>query len=461
MIADVYLIENPQAPPALSLEMVLGRARLEVGHRVSWSTFRPEHVHHRKPSLIVASAFPESEGAREFFEWLHQHSAGAPTFAILSAEDPELIRLASTAVDDFLLWPVRGDELYHRLLRLLGPPARSREQMESALIGQLGLRQLVGEDPVFVDALLQLSQFGSSDAAVLLTGETGTGKELCARAVHLLSRRHSGPFIPVECGSIPEHIFESEVFGHTRGAFTDARFDQKGLVALANGGTLFLDEIDSLSLPMQGKLLRLVQEQTFRPLGSEQFRHADLRIVAATNCDLNALVQEKRFRSDLYFRLDVLRIHLPPLRERVADVGLLARHFVAEICAKDGLARKTLTPAAIRKLEAYPWPGNVRELYNAIHRAALCAPGAEIVPLHLLLGDERVARRDERSGNDMGLHGFRAGKRRAIEEFEKVYVGRLLERFCGNMTRAAREAGKDRRAFGRLAKKYGLTRAQS
>jgi DNA-binding NtrC family response regulator len=457
MCTDVYIIENPQVSSAISLDLVLKSARLDVGHRTSWELFRPDQMCSRKPGLIVANAYPDSAGAQEFFGWLHQHSAGAPTFAILPADDAELIRIASTAVDDFLLWPVRGDELSHRLLRLLGPPTRSREEMQSALIGQLGLQQLIGEDPAFVDVLLQVSQFGSSDAAVLLSGETGTGKELCARAVHLLSRRRNGPFIPVECGSIPEHIFESEVFGHVRGAFTDARCEQKGLVALARGGTLFLDEIDSLSLGMQGKLLRLLQEQTFRPLGSEQFCRADLRVVAATNCDLAALVQQKRFRSDLFFRLDVLRVQLPALRERPKDVALLARHFVAEVCAKDGLARKTLTPAAIRKLEAHSWPGNVRELYNAIHRAALCAGGTEIVPIHITLGDEKAAKRNGRIAGEAECCSFKSGKRRAIESFEKDYILQLLEKFRGNMTRAAREAGKDRRAFGRLAKKYGLS----
>ncbi|MGB9145373.1 MAG: sigma-54 factor interaction domain-containing protein, partial [Acidobacteriaceae bacterium] len=316
MVHEIHVIETPLTPSAVSLDRVLERAQLRIGHRLAWDGFRPDQLRPQGSSVIVANAAPASDSAREYFSWLQAHPPGAPVFAVLSADDSDLMQKAIPVVDDFLLWPVRGDELYYRLLRLLGPSSQSSEPMLAAILGEIGLQQLVGEEPVFVDALMQLAQYGLSDAAVLLTGETGTGKELCARALHLMSRRRGGPFIPVECGSIPEHIFESEVFGHLRGAFTDARTEQKGLVAMARGGTLFLDEVDSLPPAMQGKLLRLLQEQSYRPLGSEQYCRADVRMVAASNCDLAALVRQQRFRADLYFRLDVLRVHLPPLRER-------------------------------------------------------------------------------------------------------------------------------------------------
>jgi DNA-binding NtrC family response regulator len=456
---EVYLIETPAGPAAASLDLVLERAQVKVALRLAWPAFRPDALPARRAAAIVADASSRPAQAGEFFAWQRAHSNGTPVFAILPSDDPALIEAVMPAVDDFLLWPVRGDELFFRLHRLLGPVSAPRAPIYEALAGELGCRRLVGEEPVFVDALLQLAQSGPSDAAVLLTGETGTGKELCAHAIHLLSRRRSGPFIPVECGSIPEHLFESEVFGHLRGAFTDARSEQRGLVSMARGGTLFLDEIDSLSPSLQGKLLRLIQEQTYRPLGAEQYSRADVRIVAASNSDLAGLVRQQRFRADLYFRLDVLRVHLPPLRERRGDVALLARHFAAEICAQDGLGRKTLTPAALRKMEGYAWPGNVRELHNVVHRAALLAAGAEILPRHLTLGDERPL--PEPENPSPAAETFRAGKRRVIESFEKAYVRDLLESCHGNMTRAAREAGKDRRAFGRLARKYGLTQPQA
>ena len=460
MVHEVLMIETPSASSIASIEHVLERGRHRIGSRIAWSEFRLAEMRLNHLALIIANATPSVPEAREFFSWLRKSPVGCPVFAILPSDNLELIEAALTSVDDFLLWPMRADEIYFRLQRLLEPPTGARESIQNAITAQVGFQELVGEEPVFVNALLQLTQFGLSDAAVLLTGETGTGKELCAHAVHLLSRRRAGPFIPVECGSIPEHIFESEFFGHLRGAFTDARTEQKGLVAMARGGTLFLDEVDSLSPAMQGKLLRLLQEQTYRPLGAEQYYRADVRIVAASNCDLSGLVRQQRFRSDLYFRLDVLRVDLPPLRDRRGDVALLARHFADEICAKDGLGRKTLTPAAVRKLETYAWPGNIRELHNAVHRAALRASGAEILPRHLTLGDERLPPESTfDSDRTFGAENFRDGKRHAIESFERAYVEELLHAHRGNMTRAAREAGKDRRAFGRLAKKYGLKQA--
>ena len=333
-------------------------------------------------------------------------------------------------------------EFRQRILKLLGPENENREELTT----QLALCNFAGRDPVFLDALGRLTQVGASEAPVLLTGETGTGKELCARALHHFSPRRTGPFIPVECGALPEPLFENEVFGHSRGAFTGAHTDQNGLVALANGGTLFLDEVDGLTLGIQAKLLRLLQEKTYRALGSNLIRPADVRVVAACNGDLNKLVEEKRFRADLYFRLDVLRIHLPPLRERQGDIALLARRFADEICDENRIARKVLAPAAIRKLESFPWPGNVRQLQNTIYRAVLSAEGSEVFTCHIDPANEKQGRSDDLD--------FRTGRSQAIARFEADYVRRMLEKHNGNVTRAAREAGKERRAFGRLAKKY-------
>jgi DNA-binding NtrC family response regulator len=251
----------------------------------------------------------------------------------------------------------------------------------------------------------------------------------------------------VDCGAIPEHLFENELFGHARGAFTDAQSDQKGLAAMANGGTLFLDEIDALSLAAQVKLLRFLQERTYRPLGAERFTKADVNVIAATNCDLEECVQEKRFRSDLYFRLNVLRLSLPPLVKRRSDIQLLARHFLQ--IESRSCRPKSFTPAALRKLELYSWPGNVRELLNVVQRATVLSEGLHILPMHISFSNSHAE-------VEPSPESFQSARNKTIETFEKHYVEELLEKHNGNVTHAALEAGKERRAFGKLKKKYRL-----
>jgi len=455
---NVLIAESQPGALVTGLEDALEAVDLAVKRRCAWPSLNPDHLAACRENLIVVNGVPRTEEGMRLFAWLHDHPLPVPTFAVLPPDDAEFVKTAARAVDDFLFWPVHQEELRHRILRLLGPRSETPEEVRRALVDQVGIEKFVGAAPAFVQALSRVALFGASEASVLLTGETGTGKELCARVIHMLSRRRNGPFIPVECSGLPDHLFENEVFGHVRGAFTDAHAEQQGLVSLASNGTLFLDEIDSLPPPAQGKLLRLIQEQTFRPLGSGQFRNANVRVIAASNCDLPSLIAQKRFRADLFFRLDVLRVHLPPLRERVSDIALLARHFIAETSARDGTPRKTLGPAAIRKLESYGWPGNVRELFNAIHRAVLCSTGTEILPMHIDLqhGAAVPADGEDRLGDSPAAGDFRTGKQRAIRQFERDYVERLLEKHSGNITRAATDAGKDRRAFGRLVKKYGL-----
>src|SRR5258706_7531409 len=422
---------------------------LGVSRCVPWEEFRPELLKPCQEVAIVVNAVSIVRDAFAMFEWLQAHPIRVPILAILPSDNDELVRLAAASADDFLVWPVHPEEIHQRLMRLVGPGQSSLEQMSEELIEEMGLRQAVGNAPPFVSALERVVRFGANAAPVLLSGETGTGKELFARLLHVMSPRRRGPFIPVECGAIPEHLFENELFGHAKGAFTDAYAEHKGCAGLADGGTLFLDEIDCLSWATQGKLLRLLQENRFRPLGSERFQDANVRVIAASNRDMPRLVEAKAFRQDLFFRLDVLRIHLPALRERLEDIALLARHFVQASCETNGVKRKVLTPAAARILESYSWPGNIRELHNTMQRAVLMSPGAEIAAAHIEIRPDAVEQRD-------GSGSFQSAKRAAIERFECGFVQMLLERHGGNVSQAAREAHKDRRAFGRLVKKYRL-----
>jgi DNA-binding NtrC family response regulator len=367
--------------------------------------------------------------------------------------------------------------------RLYGTDDERRAALDK-LSRDVALAQLVGSDRAFQEVVDAIPLIASSSNPVLILGETGTGKELCARALHHLSSRRRSPFIPVDCGAVPDHLLENELFGHVRGAFTDAHRDQRGLVGMARGGTLFLDEIDSLSPTAQGKLLRLLQEGTYKPLGADQFERADVRVVAATNAGLERLVTAERFRADLYFRLNVLRVVMPPLRERRADIERLARHFVQQACAERGVPGKTLAPDTVELLTAAAWPGNVRELLNVMQRAVLFAEGApEIRPPHVAMTHAPFPRRGDAAeaspaaamppaveatiapadapgdGGD-GL-GFRAARARAIAIFERSYVAELLRKHNGNVTRSAREARTDRRAFGRLIKRHRIDRSTS
>jgi DNA-binding NtrC family response regulator len=343
---------------------------------------------------------------------------------------------------------------------------RSTPDTSAQVIAKLNL---LGESPAFGDWFGQIERFARCDATVLIDGETGTGKELTARAIHYLSERRDGPFIPINCGAIPDSLIGSELFGHTRGAFTDARESRAGLIAQAEGGTLFLDELETLSAAGQVALLRFLQDYQYRPLGAAQSRTADVRVVGATNADLAELARRGTFRQDLLYRLNVLSLDVPPLRERADDAVVLARAFVAKLSAHYGIER-TLHAQALSAIRAHDWPGNVRELENLIHREFLLADEAELRILSLAKpdtseADRRVnARRREdaaRSGEpttvaSLSTLAFREAKARAIAGFERAYVRELLQRAQGNVSLAARLAGKERSRFNRLVRKYRI-----
>jgi DNA-binding NtrC family response regulator len=443
------LIVAGQSEVSESVCSRLLRKQAECEYR-SLQDFDPGVLAPSKTHLIIIHADSATEPALLLLRSLQQSWLQVPVLAILPENLGEHIRrLVSDVAADFLFSPVREEELTLRVVRLLGTQASATESLEQKLRTELGLNQLVGSHPSFLHAVQQALLFAASEAPVLITGETGTGKELFAHAIHSLGRRRDGPFIPLDCGTLPEHLAENELFGHRRGAYTDASADQKGLAAMADGGTLFLDEIDALSPANQSKFLRFLQEGTYRPLGSERMARADIRIIAATNRSIEECLQQRQFRSDLYFRLNVLRLNLPPLRERPSDIRLLTRHFLQNESADS--KRKSLSSAAVRKLETYSWPGNVRELRNAVQRAVACSSGQQIRPEHIEVGPGRDEQHDPAT-----KVGFRSAKQLAIEKFEQAYVEALLLRFHGNITRAAREAGKERRAFGRLVKKYGV-----
>jgi DNA-binding NtrC family response regulator len=309
--------------------------------------------------------------------------------------------------------------------------------------------QLIGDSRAHRAVLSELRYIAQTDVTVLIEGETGSGKELAARAIHYGGPRRSGPFVPVNCGALPDALLESELFGVERGAFTDARQSRRGLVAEAEAGTLFLDEVDALSPRAQVALLRFLQDQRYRPLGSTREMSSNVRLIAATNRPLEALVMRGPFRADLLYRLKILHLTLPALRDRTGDAERLAEHFIAELARRYGRPPLPLHPQTRHWLREYSWPGNVRELENWAHRQFLMCRGDSIVV-------DEVADLAASKHGCPGATAFAQAKAEAVRRFEQDYLQRVLHEAGGNVTRAARLAGKERRAFGKLLKKYGL-----
>jgi DNA-binding NtrC family response regulator len=363
----------------------------------------------------------------------------------------EVVTSLSCGLDDFLVCPFREIDLIPRIRRLLHINEEYHKPSRIPATGrQFRLDSLVGECDCFVREVQKIPLLADSDATVLISGETGTGKELFARAIHYHSLRKGKPFIPVNCGALPDLLFENELFGHTRGAFTNAFSQQQGLVAEAQGGTLFLDEIDTLSASAQTKLLRFLQDRQYRPLGSSKSITADVRIIAATNTDLCRQINRKQFREDLYYRLNVLNLCVPSLRQRSQDIPLLANHFINRYGKGEGTSDVRFTTDALQKLLAYDWPGNVRELEGVIHRVLILAksPVIEADDLELPMPAQEMV--------ETGT--LRLAKACTVREFERAYLTRLLTAHEGNITHASKAAGKDRRTLQRLLHKYGLER---
>ena len=314
---------------------------------------------------------------------------------------------------------------------------------------------LIGESRAFLEMMMTLGKIATYDTTVLITGETGSGKELAARATHYQSARHDKPFIPVNCGAVPDHLIENELFGHSRGAYTDARDSQPGLIAEADGGTLFLDEVDTLSHKAQVCLLRFLQDGQYRPLGSNRTKCANVRILAASNADLDVLVKQGSFRADLLYRLNFMELAVPPLRERDVDAVLLARHFIREAAMRYSLPEKALHPETQDWLVCQNWPGNVRELQHRIQREFLLADGP-VIHIHSRQTETESMNVPNCRHPDPTTLNFNEAKRHTLQAFEHNHLLRLMRVSAGNVSRAARLAGKERRTLGKLLKKYHI-----
>lgn len=381
-----------------------------------------------------------------------------PALAVILDEKPHWDAEILAYCREFLCWPCQRDELSLRLARGCEGAAPSQvSPHESGLFEEFINLNLIGQSPAFLNVLELIKALSQCEAPVLIEGETGTGKEMVARAIHYLGLRRDYPFMPVNCGALADTLLENELFGHERGAYTDAKEAQAGLVAQAHGGTLFFDEVEALSPKAQAALLRFFQNQEYRPLGCRSLKQADVRIIAASNVDMRVLVERGDFRQDLLFRLNVMPLCLPPLRERPGDVELLAGHFLYQFSANYHQSPKAFHLATLAWMRNYHWPGNVRELENFVHRALLLSKGPLIpLPVQMLSSLGGNYGRLELPFDYTG--GFSQTKARAIAHFERQYLQWLMAECQGNVTLAAQRTGKERRALGRLIKKHQIDR---
>jgi len=354
----------------------------------------------------------------------------------------DAVHFLQSGAHDYITKPLTREVFCHRVRRAMEKLHLSREihRLKTSLRQYTDREHVVGNSASMRKVIETLPAIAQTDASVVVYGESGTGKELIARTIHYFSRRASRPFVPVNCGALPENLLESELFGYKRGAFTDAHSDTPGLVEEANTGTLFLDEVGEISTKVQVKLLRFLQEKEVKPLGSNKTIHVDVRIISATNRDLKAAIAEGQFRDDLYYRLNIVPIRIPPLRDRKEDIPLLANHFLRKFAKEHDKDVSEISPLALQKLVGYNWPGNIRELENKIQQTVVVATEDTIRPEDIDLPGE--------------MRSFKEEKSKIVADFEHNYVAKLLSLHDGNITRASRAAGMDRKNFWQLMKKY-------
>lgn len=398
--------------------------------------------------LVVAAG--SGTQARRIVRRLGEEWAGLPLVVVTEGgREKEISDFLAFGAADYIVPPLRSVDLLPRIKRFSShDPEQAR--VTQRLKEELGLKQLVGENRSFLEEVGKIPVVAKSDVGILISGETGTGKELFARAIHYLSLRTSKPFVPVNCGAIPVDLVENELFGHVRGAFTGADGSRDGLIQEADQGTLFLDEIDCLPLAAQVKLLRFLQGKEYKRLGSKRLERANVRIIASTNINLQKAVQTGAFRQDLFYRLNVVPLALPPLRDRRDDIPLLTRHFVEKYSLEFNREVDSLSPEVLRILALHSWPGNIRELENVIERGIIFCQGRSITSKEV--GFLVPGTQGERTRPGL----FKSAKAQAVARFEREYIRQALLAENGNITKAALACGKNRRAFWELIRRHKI-----
>ncbi|MHB8811148.1 MAG: sigma-54-dependent transcriptional regulator [Desulfobulbaceae bacterium] len=435
-----------------SLRRVLEYTLQEEGYEVFTAASGEEGLalfEERQPALVITDMKMPGLNGFQVLKEVKERSAEALVIIVTAfGEVDAAVKAMKLGAYDFITKPLSRDELkltVKKALQLLGLTEENR-QLREKLSGRDDLKNLVGMSPKMERLFASVRKVADTEATVLITGESGTGKELVARAIHSLSSRKSAPFIAINCAAIPRDLLESELFGHTKGAFTGAVKDRVGKFQLADRGTLFLDEVGDLPIELQPKLLRALQERIVEPLGGGKAQKIDVRVVAATNQDLEGAIADGSFREDLYYRLSVIPVHLPPLRERKEDISLLVRHFINKL----GQANVTFTKGTLDVLAMYSWPGNVRELENTVERLLIMRRGDEIGP------DDLPGKILDERANKKRMIFVLPDEGYPLEQLEKEVVEESLTRNNWNQTAAARFLGIPRHVLVYRMEKYGI-----
>ena len=412
-----------------------------------------EWVRQQVPRLILMDMnFSSDTSGREGMELLQKVRVFHPDVPVILITGWGTIELAVEGIkkgaNDFITKPWDNHQLLesirtHLMMSAGDTTSKDRRQLDR----QLDLSGIIGEDPAFLELLNAVGKVAPTDATVLIRGESGSGKELIAEAIHNNSRRREQPFVQVNLGGIATSLFESEMFGHRKGAFTDAKSDRKGRFALAQGGTIFLDEIGELEPASQVKLLRVLQERQYEVLGESQTRKADVRVICATNRDLEEMVAQGLFREDLYYRINLINLRVPALRERISDIPRLAEFFVRQVCLDNGLPMASLGKEAAGMLKKCAFPGNIRELKNLVQRTVLLSSGPELSEADFQSQIEKQ--------QPLSLNNKRAGLQ-TLEGAEKQLIQETLDFYKGNLSQVARSLGLSRGALYRRIEKYNL-----
>jgi two-component system response regulator AtoC len=443
---QVLVVDDEEAIRT-GVSLVLSKLNLKVDTAAGGQTALEKLSRRSYAIVLLDIKMPDLDGV-EVLKHIRQHYPGTEVIMITGFPTIQgAVECIKHGALDYLVKPFRIDDLEAVVQKALDNLAqRPRKEAAETEAGREGIEFIIGDSPAMRKVFAKIRRAAPSDSTVLLTGESGTGKELAARAIHLLSPRRDKEFVPVDCSALVETLLESELFGHVKGSFTGAHQTKHGLFELANHGTFFFDEITNLSLNIQAKLLRVIQEREFMQVGSQKRLKLDIRIIASSNQDLRAAVKAGAFREDLFYRLSVIPIHLPPLRERTGDIPLLVEHFLHKYSEKGNREVNGISPAAMKLLSSYAWPGNVRELEHVIERIVILEDGEVVQPEHL---PSFISQRQ-------GEFQVFTDADHTLEDLEKRYIQFVLRRTKGRRQDAARILGINRKTLTSKIEKYNL-----